>query len=900
MKLWTKLKHRLGRRARVARLEEEMRFHLDQLTEENVRRGLDRGEARRQAHLAFGNVLATREETEDALGWPALEAWGHDARVATRALLRRPAFTASLVAILTLGLGVTTAVFSLVRGVLLDPLPVPHPAELHLVRAADGEPFELSAPTVDRLAASGPLAGRVAGYSSNSRAALRLDGAPAQPTSVQFVTGEFFSALGLTAHRGRLLGPTDDAPGAPHPVAVATYAFWQKKLGGSDTALGRTVDLNGQSVTIVGVAPESFTGVTLGEAVELWLPLGLHAPLRCSPSAWTISDGPFPLVAWRQSDNAAWVSALVRLPPGQAPSAAGLLEAAWRPQLDAALRIVTEPNTVRQFRERTPRLVASPQGHSFTRDEFRRVGLTLTLLVAAVVLVTGANTATLLLLRVLARGRELGVRLALGAGAWRLARAVLFEGLLLALAGAVGGVLLSLWLTPLLAGWLVPSAVGNVPGVDGSLLGALTLFALGLGLALGAGPAWLGSRLSPQSILQQRLLGVGGTLRLGRALIVAQLAVSVMLIATATALAFDLRRVLSAAPGYDRRAVVQTFFSLDAAQIPRERQDAVLERLRAAARELPQVREVGFAASGVLSGSRSRSGTFFRGDGLRQPNSNLQHESVDAGYFAAMGMTLVRGRGFTADDRETSAPVAVISERLAREVFGDADPIGRRFGFEQTAGPADREIVGLVADAQVNGVREAPPAIIYTPLAQWQSRPSCLVVRVAGEAAAARAALQQRISSAEPALLFTRWATLEERAQRWLGNDLATVRLTAGFGVLATALAIIGVLGALSYLVASRSREIAVRLAIGAEPGRVWREVLRDAAWLGVLGAGLGAVLALALPRLLGSWMMTGLRTDLTAVVVAAGVGFLAALLGGAIPARRAAKVDPLTLLRAE
>lgn len=899
MKLWTKLKHLLGRRARLARLEEEMRFHLDQLTEENVRRGLDRVEARRQAHLAFGNVLATREATEESLGWPSLEALAQDLRVAARALRRRPAFTASLVAILTLGLGVTTAVFSLVRGVLLDPLPVPHPAELHLVRAPDGEPFELSAPALDRLAASGPLAGRVAGYSSTARAALRLDGAPAQPTSVQFVSADFFRALGVAPFRGRLLQAEDDRLGAPRAVAVATHAFWLRKLGGADDVVGRTLELNGQAVTLVGVAPASFTGVTLGESAELWLPLGLHAPLRCSPSAWTISDGPFPLEAWRQSDNAAWLSALVRLPAGE-PAAAGLLEAAWRPQLDAALRIVNEPTTVRQFRERTPRLVPSPQGHSFTRDEFRRVGLTLTLLVAAVVLVTAANTATLLLLRVLARGRELGVRLALGAGPWRLARAALAEGLLLSLTGAVGGVLLSLWLTPLLAGWLVPSAVADVPGVDGPLLGTLAAFAVALGLAIGAGPAWWGARLSPQSILQQRLLGVAGTLRLGRALIVAQLALSVMLIATAVALALDLRRVLATPPGYDRRAVVQAFFSLDAAQIPPERQDAVLERLRAAARELPQVRGVGFAASGVLSGSRSRSGTFFRGEGVRAPRENLQHESVDAGYFTAMGMTLVRGRGFTADDRADSAPVAVISERLAREVFGDADPIGRRFGFDQTPGPADREIVGIVADAQVNGVREAPPALVYTPLAQWQSRPGCLVVRVAGDAAALRPTLQQRIAAAEPALLFTRWATLEERAQRWLGNDVATTRLTAGFGLLATVLAVIGVLGALGYLVASRSREIAVRLALGAEPGRVWREVLRDAAWLGVAGAGLGALGAALLPGVLGSWMMTGLRSDPRAIALAAAVGVLAALLGGLLPARRATKVDPLSLLRAE
>jgi len=265
-----------------------------------------------------------------------------------------------------------------------------------------------------------------------------------------------------------------------------------------------------------------------------------------------------------------------------------------------------------------------------------------------------------------------------------------------------------------------------------------------------------------------------------------------------------------------------------------------------------------------------------------------------------MGMTLLRGRGITRDDSEERPPVAVISERLAREVFGQADPIGRKFGFGETPGPDDYEIVGLVADARVNGVREEAPAMAYTALPQWRARPSCLVVRVSGDAAAVRVALQKKISAAEPGILFTRWATLEERAQRWVANDLATVRLTTGFGVLATVLAVIGVLGALGYLVASRSREIAVRLAIGAEPGRVWRGVLRDAALLGVLGAGLGVGLSVLLPRVLSSWMMTGLNADAVAIALAAMTGLLAAIIGGLLPARRAAKVDPLTLLRAE
>ncbi|MBI2511908.1 MAG: ABC transporter permease [Opitutae bacterium] len=899
MKLWTKLKNLLGRRARVARLEEEMRHHIEQLTEENVRRGLDRVEARRQAHLAFGNVLATREESEDALGWPTLEAWAHDARVAVRSLSRRPGFALALILVLALGIGVTTAVFSLVRGVLLEPLPVPHPEELRLVVDPKGDPFLLSAPTARRLAEAPELGGHVAAYSNPTRAALRLDDQPAQPCQVQFVNGAFFSALGIGAARGRVLMPADDAPGAPHAVAVASHAFWTAKLGGAADAVGRTVRLNRQEITIVGIAPASFDGVALGDSPDLWLPLGLHAPLGSRPSAWTISDGEIPLEQWTRLDNVNWLSALVRV-SGENAAAHDALERSWRPQLAAALAIITDAPTIQDFRNRVPRLVPSPQGYSDTRNDFRRVGLTLTLLVAAVVLVTAANSATLLLLRMLGRGRELGVRLALGAGRWRLARGALLESVLLALGGAVGGGLIGAWLTPLLARWLVPDVRGGLPGLDWQLVGALAVLAVVLGLTIGLAPAWLMARLSPQSVLQQRHLGVGGTLRLGRSLIVAQLALSVMLISVAGALALDLRRVLAAAPGYDRSALVQTFFDLRGAGIPEERQPALLARLRAAARELPPVRDVAFAASGALSGSRSMSGLYFRGEVAHQPRENIQHESVDENYFATMGMTLVRGRGFTAHDVAGRPSVAIISERLAREVFGDADPLGRRFGFGENPDADDREIVGIVSDARVNGVREAAPAMFYDPLPQWRAPAACMVVRVAGDAAAAREALKKRISAAEPGVLFNRWTTLEERAQRWTRNDLATVRLTAGFGALATLLAVIGVLGALGYLVASRSREIAVRLAIGAEPGRVWRGVLRDAALLGALGAGLGVGLAALLPRLLGSWMMTGLRVDWVAIALAAAAGLLAAVVGGLLPARRAAKVDPLALLRSE
>lgn len=893
-----KLTNLLRRGARMRALEEEMRTHLEMLVEENRRRGMDAVEARRQAHLAFGNLLSTREETEDALGWPVLESWWQDARVAARSLTRRPAFALSLILILALGIGVTTAIFSLLRGVLWEPLPVNRPDELHLAVSLRGDPFLFSLPAVQRLADNG-FHGRVIGYTSQSTVAMRLGDSPAEQLRAQFVHGEFFQALQLGAHLGRILNPTDDVPGAPHPVAVVSYHWWKRRLNGDPAAVGRTLRLNGTEVTIVGITPAAFTGVSLGDGVEVWLPAGLNAPLRSAPDAMIISDGPSPQLAdWVRDERVAWMNIMLRVPPDTA--AQGAVESAWQPQRQSALAVFNDAKIGADFSRNKPRLVPSPQGFSNTRDTFRRVGLSLSLLVAAVVLVTVANTSTLLLLRMLSRTRELGVRLALGAGRWRLARGALIEGLMLSLAGAVGGLLLGLWLTPLLAGWFVTGAVEALPGLDWRLIGALAGFAVVLGLALGAAPAWLSARLSPQSILQQRSGGGRGSLRIGRTLIVFQLALSVMLIAVAGALALDLRRVLNSNLGFARETTIGTFFDFSAAGISPEAQPAVRARLKAAAETLPQVRAVGFAASGPLSGSQSASSSYFRGDGVRQPAGNVQTESIDENYFNALGIALVRGRNFTAADTDNSPRVAVVTQRLAREVFGDADPIGRRFGFGQNASDKDWQIIGIAPDARVNGVREEPPAMYYVPLAQFHPEAGFMVVRVEGDAAAAKETLRRTISAAEPGLLFARWFTLEERVQRWLRNDLAAVRLTAGFGALAMLLAIIGVLGALGYLVASRSREIAVRLAIGAEPKRIWREIVRDALGLGLAGAGSGLVLAALLPRVLGSWMMAGLQTDWTAIAIATLAGLGAAVVGGLLPARRAAKVDPLTLLRAE
>ncbi|MFT3830140.1 MAG: ABC transporter permease [Opitutaceae bacterium] len=901
MRLLRKLGNLIGRRARLRRLEEEMRTHFEMMIEEGERSGLSPAEARRRTQLAFGNTLALREETEDALGWPVLEAFWQDLRLAWRSLVRRPAFTLSIVAILALGIGATGAIATLVRGVYFAPLPVPHPEEIHLVaQAPDHRPKLLSAPTVRRLAEDPAFRGGIAGYSDVTGAALISDDKPAEALAVQFVTGDFFRALGVAPELGRMLDAADDSTAESNSVAVLSWSLWQRRFGGAADVVGRVLRLNGVPVTVVGVAPKQWRGVALGDEVDFWMPLGLVPPLRLAPSHWSISeDGPIPPAEWGRDDRVSWLNVLLRLPPGARVAAEGALAAAWRPHLSRIEAALDDPEERANYGKRVPRIVPAPQGYSWLRDSFRRASFTLSLLVGAVVLVTTANSATLLLLRMLTRTRELGVRLALGAGRMRLACGALLEGVLLAFGGVSLGAVLAGWLTPQLAHWLVP-AVEDEIGVDRGLLVLLGAVALATGLVLGVVPAWVGARLDPQAALQRSWGGARGSLRVGRVLVVCQLGLSVVLIALAGALALDLRRTLQASYGFAREAVLTTRVDLATAGIGSERQTAVLERLRAAALELPQVQSVGFAAGGPLSGSQSRSRIYFRGAGAQAFTEGTQHESVDPDYFATIGTPLLRGRSFLTTDTAARPRVAVLSQSLARAAFGEADPIGRRFGFGPEADAEDWEIVGVMADARVNSVHEPAPALFYTPLAQWRNEARYLAVRIAGDPMLVRKALATKIATAEPTLLFSDWLTLEERIERGVRNDVATARLTAGFGLLATVLAGIGVFGALGYLVTTRSHAIAVRLAIGAEPGVVWRGVVREALQLGVLGAGIGGAVAWLLPHWLGSWMLAELRLDWFAVGCAVVVGVLAAVLGGLRPARRAARIDPLVLLKSE
>jgi predicted permease len=383
--------------------------------------------------------------------------------------------------------------------------------------------------------------------------------------------------------------------------------------------------------------------------------------------------------------------------------------------------------------------------------------------------------------------------------------------------------------------------------------------------------------------------------------VVAQFALAVALVAVATALGAELQRSLTADPGFERERVLTAVFDAASAGYDQKATPALLERMRETALGLPGVQSVGFSASGILAGSQSSSGIFMRDPQARVQQGEFQHDSISPGYFGVTGVTMLRGRDLTESDKEGAPRVVVVSAAFARQVFGDRDPIGQRIGTDPTSTKDDRTIVGVVADVKMNGVREQVPPMFYTTLAQpMDADPHFLAVRFAGPAAALQTNLQAALARLEPGLVLTSWKTLQDRMESDLSGDLATTRLAEIFGGCAILLAGAGIAGSLGYLVILRQRELALRMAIGASPGQVLRSVLEDSLRLGLIGAAVGVAVAWLLPMLPAVRAVLSAPPGIVPALVAAMIALVTALVAGWIPARRASRIDPILMLKAE
>ena len=890
----------LFRRRTIAReFTDEMSQHVAALEADLLKQGLAPAEAKAAAQREFGNVLLIQEDLRAQAGFRHWDEFTGDLRNAWRSIRRRPGLAISVIAILALGLGAAATIHGLLDAVYLQPLPVPHPNELHAIANPQADRgSRLSRGTARRLEELLP-AHSVAAYSGLNRCTVQLGAQPAARVTVRLVNGNFFSALGIMPSVGRAFTPEDDVPGRPARTAVVSASWAAKNFGSVEATIGREITVNRVPLTIVGVLPVAFRDVTIGRSTDLWLPTALQPTLRFYGNASTTEGDDRPNDEdWNREERISWMEILLRLRNGET-SAPQATQRAWETQRADIAVTLSDPANKEQLMHQRWDLIPAPGGRSGFRDSFRSTGLLFTGVVGVMLLLVCMNVSGLLLVRSMSRHREIGVRLAIGAGSFRVVRLSFMEAFVLCAAGAAVG-----WL---LAAWLLPSAVQLLaPGQSlGVSLGGRSLLLMA-GLALfttllsALTPAWWISRIQPLQALSGSQ-GLGrAPLRLSRILVIAQFALAVALVAVATSLGEELQRSLAADPGFNRDQVMTTTFDPESAGYDAKTAEGLLTRMESIALSVPGVKAVSFATNGILAGSRSTSGMFVRHPQALQAKGEFQHDTIKPGYMGVIGVPMLAGRDFRESDR-TGRPVALINASFARQIFGNVDPLGQAFGNDLAASAKDYTIVGIVPDIHTNGVRERAPAMVYFPLVQESPNLAhFMAVRFDGPMATVQPALRAALSRGEPGLVLSPWRTFEERMTDNLSGDFATTHLAAIFGGCAVVLAGAGVAASLGYMVVLRQRELALRMAIGASPGLILRSVLADSLRVSVWGGALGLAAAWLLPLLPAVSAALHGRPGLLPAIVAAGVAFAAAMVAAWFPARRAARINPVLMLKGD
>ena len=805
-----------------------------------------------------------------------------DLRQALRFALRNPGFSAAAVLTLGLGIGATSAVFSVLNALTLKPLAYEDSSRVCLLRAWDEarnrESFSMPLAAFVALRPQAPSFERVAAYRYWS-AGLSGEGVPERAQGYR-VTGDTFPLLGVAAKLGRTLKPEDAAPAAPKRV-VLSHGLWQRRFAADPGAIGRSLRLDGEPYTVIGVMPARFEFPVYNFKGELWTPLPVdETAALADPGAF---GSVVALGRLRKGGSRQAAEAEVR--------AAFLRHAATSPQTFRSLGVRVLPLQELGAREARPPLVA------------------LLGAVLAVLLLGCANLAGLLLARGIARERELAVRVALGASGAQLVRQLLCESLLLAAAGAAAGLLLASFMLAALQAALPESALSTMPNVAELRLDSATL-AFGMGLSLVTGVAFslvpalrAGRRpTAPALASGARSLGTRPQQRLRGALVVGQVGVSLVLLVGAGLALLSFRAMLARETGFAPQRVLTMTASLPEARYPDPaRRLAFFERVIARLAALPGVERA--AAVNVLPFSTYDRGAGILLEGAPEPApgeaARAAYRATTPGYFDALGIPLRRGRDFDARDREGAPAVVIVNERLARRELGDASPIGRRLRVGGSAAPW-REIVGVVGDVRHWSLTTDPDAEAYVPLAQAPEAMMMLAVRTSGDPALLAAAARRAVLEVDSEQPVYHVASLGERVAETLLLPQAAALLVTSFAAAALLLASLGLYGLVAYVVGAQTPEFGLRMALGASASDVLRQVLGRGLKLVAAGTALGGVAGFALARLAQGLFFEVNPSDARLYAVTAGVVMLVGLVAVGLPAARAARVDPARALQRE
>jgi predicted permease len=816
----------------------------------------------------------------------------HDLRYACRILRQHALVTATIVVTLALGIGANTAVFSLLSAVALrSPLPVSDAEQLYVVNggryAASGpEGARLSGPMFDVLRQSAPGDVRVGAMSRGIAQVYTRTAAEREtvPASLQLVSPGFFPVLGVSPALGRLLPEDDSATVAYEPVAVLSYAYWQRRFGGSPDVVGSTLAINGAGFTIVGVGPRDFAGVWLETPVDIWVPLTAQPIVQYSQSF--SADGADLGRPWLPQAQVWWLHVVARVPPRQVMPVTGLFNASLSSLAGRDAGIVLQPFA---------------RGFSRLRQQFSTPLIVLMVMATLVLLTACANVANLLLARAVSRQRELAVRLALGAGRARLVHQLLTESLLLVVMASVAAIVFARWGADVLLR-VATATTDGLPPFAAPIDVRVLVFAAGAALlsvvVCGVWPAWRATRVDlVRAFTANARSVVGGAARPARALVVLQVALSLLLVTGAGLFARSFQKLLEVDLGFEPARVLTIGVDPRLAGASPPSLPETYARVLDTVTGVPGVESAAFAMCGLRGNCAREDG--YHVEGYQPREGEVVLFSVDAvtpAYFSTAGMPLLAGRVLSEADRADTTKVAVVNRALAARYFRDwRQAIGRRFGF---ATP-DIEIVGIVGDTRgLADLKAAGVPSVFVPLSQRPAAPRELVVRTSVDPATAVAAVRNAVGNAAPGLPIERMEPMAVRVQRGLSRERLVVLLTSGFGALALGLAAFGLFGILSYAIARRTSEIGVRIALGAAPSGVLWGVVRDGLRLVLYGALLALPLVVVGGRLVSRLVFGVSPYDPLTLGAAVLVLVLVGVAASAGPARRASRVDPMVALR--
>jgi len=904
---------RKGHRDRM--FTEELQTHLSLLIDQNIARGMSPEAARRAAKLSLGGADQITESVRDHRGLPLLDTLTQDIRFAFRMLRKSPGFTAVAVLTLALGIGANTAIFSLINAVMLRSLPIHNPQQLLIVEwraahdpntsssynwsACPGISNDSSAPPAgctfsypafEQLRSRTDIFSDLCAFIASQPEHLTLNGSVSMANGF-LVSGDFFATLGVRAALGRTLGPADDQLGS-QPTAMLSYAFWKSRFNGDPSIIGKSILLEKTLFMVVGITAPEFTGINPGRSVDVWIPLSSQAYVA-------------PYFPKRTAANSTWLEMMARLKPGVS-----------RSQAQSALSVLfanaTATGSTAMFKPAdSPRLelINASRGLTSLRREFSQPLFALMACVGIILLIACANVGGLFLARASSRRQEIAMRLTLGATRGRVTRQLLTESLLTSLLGAVLGVLLAYWSASALTAFLSANSYSPIDldvRPDGLVLMFTIAVAVLAAVLFGLAPALQGTRID----LAPAIKGVGNKpmaffaahrLSFSSLLVVTQVALSIVVLAGAGLLVRTLVNLERMNVGFETDHLL--LFSVDMTMsghrgLDNSPQVYQLDRaLQTRLAALPGVASATYSMVPLLSGGNmtddfklpaAPSSSAFSADDL----------PVGPGFFETMRIPLLSGRTFTPADFESSAKLepAVINQSFAKELFGVANPLGRGVS-ESESKEAQWQIIGIVSDAKYNSLREAIAPTIYT-LQKYAG--AAFELRTKSDPTALIPSVRDAVSQVNNNLLLSNFKSQTGQIDQLLYQERLVAGLSSLFGALSLLLACIGLYGLLSYEIVRRTRELGIRVALGAQRRDLLRLVVGQGIFLGLIGVAIGIAAAIGVTRFVSSMLYGVHATDPLTFAAVSLLLLVVALLACYIPARRAVKVDPMVALRYE